>query len=486
VKTLSLKHTLWLGTALFIVLQAYAISREFMFVALLPAALLIVWAAFFKIEFVFFTIVFFTPLSINLEKLDIGGVGIYLPTEPLLIGLLLMFLLKVLSGKSIDRRIYNHPISYLLYVYIAWMIITTVNSQLPVVSLKFVATRLWFIATAFFLATHLFKSVENIRKFFIIYMIPLCVVVIYTVARHSTFGFDKDSAHWVMEPFFKDHTSYGAVLAMFMPISLGLLFIKRIPLYTRIFIIVAFVILSAGTILSYTRAAWISLVGAAAIFIILQTRIKFTTLVMSFAVLSILVLLNWTNITMGLQQNKQESSDELGEHVTSISNVSSDASNLERLNRWNCALEMWRQKPILGWGPGTYQFFYAPFQRSQDLTIISTRRGDGGNAHSEYLGPLCEQGVPGMALMILMLFFVSAYGFKLYYKIKDKDIRIVVLSAYLGLMTYYIHGILNNYLDTDKASIPFWGFTAILVAADLYHSSDKATTQDGKVIGERH
>lgn len=485
-KTLSLKHTLWLGTALFIVLQAYAISREFMFVALLPAALLIVWAAFFKIEFVFFTIVFFTPLSINLEKLDIGGVGIYLPTEPLLIGLLLMFLLKVLSGKSIDRRIYNHPISYLLYVYIAWMIITTVNSQLPVVSLKFVATRLWFIATAFFLATHLFKSVENIRKFFIIYMIPLCVVVIYTVARHSTFGFDKDSAHWVMEPFFKDHTSYGAVLAMFMPISLGLLFIKRIPLYTRIFIIVAFVILSAGTILSYTRAAWISLVGAAAIFIILQTRIKFTTLVMSFAVLSILVLLNWTNITMGLQQNKQESSDELGEHVTSISNVSSDASNLERLNRWNCALEMWRQKPILGWGPGTYQFFYAPFQRSQDLTIISTRRGDGGNAHSEYLGPLCEQGVPGMALMILMLFFVSAYGFKLYYKIKDKDIRIVVLSAYLGLMTYYIHGILNNYLDTDKASIPFWGFTAILVAADLYHSSDKATTQDGKVIGERH
>ncbi len=467
-------------------LQAFAISREFMFAALFPAALLIVWAAFFKIEFVFFTIVLFTPLSINLEKLAIGGVGIYLPTEPLLIGLLLMFLLKVFSGKSIDRRIYNHPISYLLYVYIGWMIITTVNSQLPVVSLKFVATRLWFIATAFFIATHLFRSIENIRKFFIIYMIPLCVVVIYTVARHSTFGFDKDSAHWVMEPFFKDHTSYGAVLAMFMPISLGLLFIKRIPIYTRIFIIVAFVILSTGTILSYTRAAWISLVGAAAIFVILQTRIKFTTLVMSFAVLSILVLLNWTNITMGLQQNKQESSDELGEHVTSISNVSSDASNLERLNRWNCALEMWRQKPLLGWGPGTYQFFYAPFQRSQDLTIISTRRGDGGNAHSEYLGPLCEQGVPGMALMILLLFFVSAYGFKLYYKIKNKDVRIVVLSAYLGLMTYYIHGILNNYLDTDKASIPFWGFTAILVAADLYHSSDKSTTQDSQVIGEGH
>ena len=34
-------------------------------------------------------------------------------------------------------------------------------------------------------------------------------------------------------------------------------------------------------------------------------------------------------------------------------------------------------------------------------------------------------------------------------------------------MTYFIHGVLNNYLDTDKASALFWGFLAILVAMDL-------------------
>jgi hypothetical protein len=37
----------------------------------------------------------------------------------------------------------------------------------------------------------------------------------------------------------------------------------------------------------------------------------------------------------------------------------------------------------------------------------------------------------------------------------------------LGLMTYYIHGIMNNFLDTDKLSVPFWGFTAIIVAIDI-------------------
>jgi putative inorganic carbon (hco3(-)) transporter len=39
-------------------------------------------------------------------------------------------------------------------------------------------------------------------------------------------------------------------------------------------------------------------------------------------------------------------------------------------------------------------------------------------------------------------------------------------------MTYFIHGVLNNYLDTDKASIPFWGFIAIIVAIDIYHQKD--------------
>ena len=38
----------------------------------------------------------------------------------------------------------------------------------------------------------------------------------------------------------------------------------------------------------------------------------------------------------------------------------------------------------------------------------------------------------------------------------------------LGLVTYFTHGVLNNYLDTDKASVPVWGFIAIIVAIDIY------------------
>ena len=96
------------------------------------------------------------------------------------------------------------------------------------------------------------------------------------------------------------------------------------------------------------------------------------------------------NLITTLSTNDQDSSDNLVEHFSSLSNITTDASNMERINRWKCALKMFKEKPILGWGPSTYQFNYAPYQISSDKTIISTNFGDGGNAHSEYLGILSE------------------------------------------------------------------------------------------------
>ena len=63
---------------------------------------------------------------------------------------------------------------------------------------------------------------------------------------------------------------------------------------------------------------------------------------------------------------------------------------------------MWKERPVFGWGPGTYMFQYAPFQAAEDRTIISTNFGVQGNAHSEYFGPLSEQGVLGMLLMLAL------------------------------------------------------------------------------------
>lgn len=463
----------WLPAVLFVLLNALFIAFEFWYLALAPVLLLVVYMAFTRLDLLLLFIVACVPLSLNTEAMDLGA-GAYVPTEPLLAGVLVLFIFKLLSGKSIDSRIFSHPISIVIYLMLGWMFFTSITSELPLVSFKFLLVKLWFVASFFFLLAHVFKREANMRNFMLVYLFPLFGVIVYTVIRHAGYGFDKDAGHWVMEPFFKDHTSYGAVLAMYFPILIGLLLRKSSNNLMRALLLIGLLILTAGIVLSYTRAAWVSLIGAGVLLIAMLLRIRLVTLVVVSLSLVSFVWFAQDELLMTLERNKQDSSDDLQEHVESISNVSSDASNLERLNRWNSALAMFEERPLVGWGPGTYQFVYAPFQRSSDLTIISTNNADGGNAHSEYLGPLSEQGLPGMLLVLALLVVVTRTAFRLAYSRRNRDLKLIIYSAWLGLVTYFVHGVLNNYLDTDKASAPFWGFIALLVAIDLFHKPDDA------------
>ena len=163
--------------------------------------------------------------------------------------------------------------------------------------------------------------------------------------------------------------------------------------------------------------------------------------------------------------------------MQSISNISTDASNVERINRWNSALRMFSERPVFGFGPGTYMFQYAPFQKSSERTIISTNAGTGGNAHSEYLGPLSEQGILGIVWMIALVIAVYFTGYRVVYNLQERNLRIVAICSVLGLSTYFLHGLLNNFLDTDKAAIPFYGLIAVLVCMDCFylHTNNQQT-----------
>ena len=178
-------------------------------------------------------------------------------------------------------------------------------------------------------------------------------------------------------------------------------------------------------------------------------------------------------ILYALEANKQGSADELEGHVKSVSNITTDPSNLERINRWKCAVRMAIEKPITGFGPGTYVFQYAPFQKSSELTLISTHSGDLGDAHSEYFSALSETGFIGFTFWILLVLFTYATAFKLIYKTKIPTVKITAYIAILGLTTYHAHSFLNNYRQYDKIGVPMWGFMAVLVALDIYHNNSQ-------------
>ena len=458
--------TVLAGVVLSIV--ALVIAKEWWELLLLPIGMLVVWLTLYRLDWAMWFVVAATPLSVNLTDLT-GGSGLSLPTEPMLVLITGLVIIKMVFFGEFDRRLLQHPISIAIYVYLVWMLLTVITSQLPLISLKQWVTRIWFIVPYYFFLGHLFlRNPKNAIRFLWFFLVPLIIACCYTIVIHSQYGFTKKTSTWVMFPLFKEHTSYGAVLALFYPAAIYLAFRKTSWVLKAISSLLL-VILTVALVLSYTRAAWLSLVGAGLVYLIYLFRMSKSLVWTLVGIVCIIIALNFSMISSKFERNTTDSSDDLNEHVASVTNVSTDASNLERINRWKCALRMFQERPLLGHGPGTYMFLYAPYQKPSEKTIISTNGGNRGNAHSEYLGPLAESGILGLATFLGLIISVVVVSIKTYQRIGEPRVKGMLRLAFLGLITYYLHGFLNNFLDMDKASAPFWGFTAIIASLSIRH-----------------
>ena len=218
------------------------------------------------------------------------------------------------------------------------------------------------------------------------------------------------------------------------------------------------------------------MLAAIGVYVLVRMGMKVKWMVLLFGLGVGVFFMHQSDVLYKLGKNHQDSSYDLAGQIKSISNISTDASNLERLNRWASAMRLWKESPVVGVGPGTYQFLYGSYQKSYQLSTISTNAGDLGNAHSEYIGPMTEQGLPGVILVAALFLTTFATGVRVYRTAKDRDVGRMALAFTLSLLTYYVHGVFNNFLDTDKLSVPFWAFTAAVVALDVY--SEKIKTEN--------
>jgi putative inorganic carbon (hco3(-)) transporter len=458
---------LYIICILYIGFNAYLVRKDIYWGLLTPLFFVLLYLFLYKLDIILLLITFATPLAINLMSPEFG-IAVSFPTEPMMFGILIIFIIKLIYEHTFDKTILKHPLTIIIILHLVWLLITCLTSEIPIVSFKFLIARLWFVIPFYFLGIYLFRKIRNVKLFIWLYTIPLLGVIVYTTYNHYLWGFDELAGHWVMYPFYNDHTAYGAVLTFYIPVFVAFTFTRIYPRTVRIFCFLILAILIMALVLSFSRAAWVSLAFSIGVLLIVFFRIKFKWLVLTIIILAGLFYLFQNDIWDKLEKNKQGTSANFVEHVQSISNISTDASNLERINRWQSAFRMFQARPVFGFGPGTYQFEYGPYQQSMEKTKISTDFGDRGNAHSEYIGPLAETGFTGTILIILIVILSVITGLKVYKQAESREVRVISLSILLGLITYFFHGTMNNFLDSDKASVPFWGFIAILVAFDLY------------------
>ncbi|NLB74063.1 MAG: O-antigen ligase family protein [Firmicutes bacterium] len=68
-----------------------------------------------------------------------------------------------------------------------------------------------------------------------------------------------------------------------------------------------------------------------------------------------------------------------------------------RLYAWQAALELWRSHPVIGVGPGNFEFLSPGIQRALGASFITP------STHNTYLRVLAENGVVGLAALVIPL-----------------------------------------------------------------------------------
>lgn len=440
---------------------------------LLALSLPFIYLLLFKLHILVFITVLAIPLSVKLSLS--GGIVVSFPAE-IMTGIIAVFYIiyRLLSPIRLNGKIFRHPLTMLILLDISWLVLTTFFSEMPVISLKRIVVRIAFMIVFFFVFSVLFTDFKNIARVWLLYGLGLLIPVFSTLFNHSHFGFSKAVSFMMTKPFYNDHTQYATCIAYILPV-LGVMMAMPekfgINRNMRILIFLLSGVLIAGELFSFSRAAWLSIVIA---ILVTGLVVFFRFRLIHFLLITLIAggVIYYYRSDIYLYIEKVDSvsrSADTEEHLESVMNIQTDASNLERINRWQCALRMFRDRPLTGFGPGTYQFIYGKYQISPEMTRISTNHGERGNAHSEYLTYLSETGLPGFIIFNLLLLVTIYTAIKIYRMSSRKEVRWLAIAILMGFITYFVHGLFNSFIDTDKASVLVYGSLAALVMMDIYH-----------------
>jgi putative inorganic carbon (HCO3(-)) transporter len=414
-------------------------------------ALVLVWYFFAGPEIFLFLTIFVVPLSIRLDLP--GGFAVSVPSEVMIVLLFGYFILNSSVIRVPDRRIFTHPIFILLLVSLAWMVITSVLSELPLVSFKHTFIQILYFIVFYYLFLTRFDKTENIVKFFLLYSLGLVIPIINGGIWHSRYTFNSQASYFMPRPFFNEHTIYGAALAFVIPMLFYLAFVRNGNPFTGV----------------RKRMLVLLFLLTLFLFVILKLKLRQGFLILGTLALLFMFLLFPDPVVSFVSRNEARSNrGNITEQIESVSNIRSDISNLERINRWKCAIRMFESRPVTGYGPGTYQFVYGRFQVKTDMTRISTYHGERGNAHSEYLQPLAESGFPGLLIYLCLIFAVVSTATRIIYQGSDTRVRNLAMVILLSVLTFYFHTIFNAFLDSDKIGSLYYGSLAAITALDVY------------------
>ncbi|MFM2267481.1 MAG: hypothetical protein RL757_922 [Bacteroidota bacterium] len=436
----------------------------------IPPALLLLFVTVVDYKKIFWLLICCLPISIEVQFSN--GFGTDLPTEPLIIGLMLIYFLLIFNNlnklQDFVGNFLRHPIALALMVHFVWIVVSALHAHDQFLAIKYVLAKFWYIVTFFLLGGIVIRRGADIKTFFWCIFPLLLIAILVTLVRHGLQGFSFDSVNYVVQPYFRNPVGYSCFLAAFFPYVLLARTWYPAGSWQRKLIHIGIVLILIGIQFSFKRAAYLALVGAAGFYFLMRWK-------MTRWFLLTLFLMVVVGINFMVQRNKYLDFAPNYERTITQTNFSDlveatyklrDISSMERVYRWVAGFRMIEREPIVGFGPNSFYPFYRGFTVRKFQTYVSDNPEHSG-IHCQYLMYAVEQGVVGAFIFAFLCGMALFWGEKLYWKHADTgggQLRRTTVAVAASLFVILMLIMVNDMIETDKIGSFFFLNLAFLIS----------------------
>lgn len=395
--------------------------------------------------------------------------SITLPDQPLMWTFLLLFILMwARNPKIIPEWWWRDKLVLVVTLQFVWTIIAVIFSKMLFFSLKFLLAKTWLLVCFFILPLWIFREKKDFVRGFLVMLVPMLATVIVILIHHYFLGFKFEKVQKSMSGLYYNHVDYSTVISMFLPLLLvAVPLTKGRNIFIRGSLLLIILIFMTGIGFAYARAAVIGVVFAIVIGLAMRMRLVNFIMPAFYGVIILLMCYMVPNnkyIEFRPDYNNTYMHKNFTDHLISTFR-GKDMSSMERLYRWIAAVRMSKDRPLTGYGPRAFYYFYKPYAVTSFRTYVS-RNPEQSTTHNYFLYMLVEQGWPAMILYGILMVLIFAKAQKIYHRFKDRFYRHVTIGLAMTIAVGFINNFFSELIETHKVAALFFIPLALLVILD--------------------
>jgi O-antigen ligase len=448
----------WLIAAMMLGVVLSLFTGKVYYLATGPVMLLLL-TGLRNIDFLYFLLICCIPFSAELQVTE--QLGTDFPDEPLmwLLSILLVFHF-ILYRKEIGEKKINSWIIKILLLHLGWILVSSILSQHPILSIKYLAAKSWYILALGLGTWYCMKDGKDIFKLGVLLMATMFPVVTLILLQHLQTGFSFESVNPSVQPFFRNHVNYGAFLACMIPLPIAGFIISRRFRWVFGFIIIFWL---AALFLSYSRGAWMALIMGGVTVLAIRYKILHWLAGFFFILLATAIFyLGSGNRYLNYRPDFERTiyHQEFMDHLQATYRLT-DLSTAERFHRWIGGIRMTEGHLLHGYGPNSFFYEYKPYTVTAFQTYVSINE-EQSTVHNYFLLLLIEQGIPGLLIFCLLVVALFYYVQQWYHNASDRTEQIfaATIASILGMIVSL--NMLSDLVETDKIGGLFFICVGIL------------------------